>query len=203
MKKRTDFSVQFAKNGIIVTPMHRDYSRCAEPAEEDVLVFNDIGEFECWLERHAEGDEEAGVPKFETEHKKLMDPMFHDLPKAFDLPEDYRRKMIAGDFSSVMLSTGGRRVGKSMLHRLGDDFKDALLYGLGGMKIYESKLLPEDKVLMVSNPSNVPCQILGVDLAVEGADHTTIVPLEPQPESEIVDELREAEKLIKRFCGAK
>ena len=70
MKKRENFKVEFAHNGIIVTPAYPDYSRNCGPAEDEILVFNSMVEFEKWFERHCEGDE-PGVPAFEQHHAAI------------------------------------------------------------------------------------------------------------------------------------
>jgi hypothetical protein len=62
MKKRDDITIRFADNGIIVTPVHRDYSRPTEPCLRDELVFNSVVEFEKWFEHHT-GDDNDHWPR--------------------------------------------------------------------------------------------------------------------------------------------
>ena len=66
MKKRSNFTVRYAQNGIIVHP-EPNYARGDNSEDGDTLVFNSMVEFEKWFERHSEG-EEPGEALFEAEH---------------------------------------------------------------------------------------------------------------------------------------
>lgn len=84
MKKRDDITIRFADNGIIVTPVHRDYSRPTEPYLRDELVFNSVVEFEKWFEHHTgEGDDNDHWPRIDNAISERALEAAHDVVHKF------------------------------------------------------------------------------------------------------------------------
>lgn len=160
MKKRHDFTVRFAGNGIIVQTYRQpgDYSRDAEKFEE--LVFNSVHDFERWFERHSDMNDD-GSDLHEMTMGELAEETDYDLEqKVFIKPEWIRRAIVKGPVMMGIDPAAPRSDSTVITYH---DAEDYLASPCDNIKSFEPK--PADK--------------------------------------NVIDALREAENVVKRFTGVK